>query len=119
MKNEQAFFSKIIINMISFAIIAYLFSGVHIDNFLTLIAIAVLFGILTAFLKPVLTIITLPLSMTTFGIFYLILNGFYLWITQALVRGFVIYSFGTAIWAAVMLSIVSFLIEYLFFKHER
>lgn len=119
MKNEQAFFSKIIINMISFAIVAYLFAGVHINNFLTLIAISVLFGILTAFLKPMLTIITLPLSMTTFGIFYLVLNGLYIWITQALVKGFGIDDFGTAIWAAIVLSLVSFIIEYLFFKKER
>jgi len=119
MRRESVFLTKIIINMIAFAIVASLFSGVIIDNLVTLIAVSVLFGILNAFLKPFLTIVTLPITVTTFGIFYLILNAFYVWITQAVVKGFVVHSFATAFWAAIVLSVVSFFIEMIFFNQDN
>jgi uncharacterized membrane protein YvlD (DUF360 family) len=54
----------------------------------------------------------------TFGIFYLFINGFMVWLTSTLVRGFIIADFATAFWAAIFLSLISWLAEMIFFKRD-
>jgi len=116
---EISFFIKIIVNLLAFAIIGLFFKGVHIDGVFTLIAISVLFGLLNAFVKPFLTIITIPITALTFGFFYLMINGFMVWFTSYLIPGFIIDSFGTAFWAAIFLSIISWLIEMVLIKRHE
>lgn len=116
---EMTFFIKIMVNLIAFAIVGTLFSGINIDGFFTLIAIAVLFGILNAFVKPFLTVITIPITAFTFGIFYLFLNGFMVWLTSFLITGFTIQDFATAFWAAIVLSVTSWLLEMILVRHRE
>ncbi|MDZ7822035.1 MAG: phage holin family protein [Candidatus Marinimicrobia bacterium] len=115
----MTFFIKIMVNLFAFAIVGTLFKGIYIDGFFTLIAIAVLFGILNAFVKPFLALITIPITALTFGIFYLFINGFMVWLTSFLIPGFVIHNFATAFWAAIMLSITSWLLEMILIKHHE
>lgn len=117
MKN-YSFFTKIIINLIAFTIIGTMFKGIHIDGLFTLIAMSVLFAILNALVKPFITIITLPITAMTFGIFYLIINGFMVWFTSTLIAGFTIANFATAFWASILLSMVSWLAEMIFFRRD-
>ncbi len=117
MKNVS-FLTKIIVNLIAFTIVGTMFKGVHIDGIFTLIAISVLFGLLNAFVKPLLTIITIPLTAITFGIFYLFINGFMVWLTSVLISGFTIAGFSTAFWSAIFLSLISWLAEMIFFKRD-
>jgi len=117
MKNVS-FLTKIIVNLIAFTIVGTMFKGIHIDGIFTLIAISVLFGILNAFVKPFLTIITIPLTAMTFGIFYLFINGFMVWLTSFLISGFTIANFSTAFWSAIFLSLISWLAEMIFFKRD-
>lgn len=113
---ELSFFIKIIVYLLAFTIVETLFTGVRINGFFTLIAVGVLFGLLNAFVKPVLVLLTLPLTAFTFGLFYLFINTFMLWLTSALLPGFEISDFATAFWAAIILSISIWLIEMLFLK---
>lgn len=89
----------------------------QINGFFTLIAVGVLFALLNAFVKPVLVLLTLPLTVLSFGFFYLFINGFMIWLTSVLLPGFTIASFSTAFWAAIFLSITSGLIELIFLQH--
>jgi len=114
---ELSFFIKIIVYLVAFAIVATLFRGVHIQGFFTLIAVGVLFALLNAFIKPLLVLLTLPLTAVTFGLFYFFINGFMVWLTSALLPGFVIDSFATAFWAAIFLSFISWIIEMIFLQH--
>ena len=113
-----SFLTKIIVNLIAFAVIGTMFKGIHIEGVFTLIAISVLFAILNTLVKPFITIITLPVTAMTFGIFYLFINGFMVWLTSTLISGFTIASFGTAFWAAIWLSLISWLAEMIFFKRD-
>ena len=117
MKNYP-FFTKIIVNLIAFTVVGTMFKGIYIDGLFTLIAISVLFAILNALVKPIITIITIPLTAMTFGIFYLIINGFMVWLTSTLIAGFSIASFGTAFWASIFLSLISWLAEMIFFRRD-
>ena len=116
---ELTFFIKIVVNLFAFAIVGTLFKGIYIDGFFTLIAIAVLFGILNAFVKPFLTVITIPITALTFGVFYLFINGFMVWLTSFLIPGFVVRDFGTAFWAAIVLSLTSWLLEMILVRRHE
>lgn len=118
MKNIS-FFTKIVINLIAFTIVATMFRGIHIDGIFTLIAISVLFAFLNALVKPLITIITIPITVMTFGLFYLIINGLMVWLTSTLINGFTISNFGTAFWASIFLSLISWLAEMIFFGRDE
>ncbi len=115
---NYSFFTKIVVNLIAFTIIGTMFKGIHIDGIFTLIAMSVLFAILNALVKPFITIITLPITAMTFGIFYLVVNGFMVWLTSSLIHGFTIVDFATAFWASIFLSLVSWLAEMIFFRRD-
>ena len=115
---HASFLTKIIVNLIAFAVIGTMFKGVHIEGIFTLIAMSVLFAILNSLVKPFITIITLPVTAMTFGIFYLFINGFMVWLTSTLINGFTIASFATAFWAAIWLSLISWLAEMIFFRRD-
>ncbi len=108
------FLIKVVVNILALVVVSSLFDGIIINNILTLLAVAVVMGILNSIIKPILMIITLPFTVATFGIFLLIINGFVLWLASALINGFTIVSFGVAIWGALALSIISMIVENMF-----
>lgn len=73
----------------------------------TLIVTALILGILNAILRPILLIITLPITILTFGLFALVINGIVLALTSVLIPGFIVYGFWSAVFGAIIISIVS------------
>ena len=67
-------------------------------------------AILNAVVRPVLVLVTLPLTFVTLGLFLLVLNAFCLWLTAVIVPGFVVTSFGAAFLGALLISVVSWLL---------
>jgi putative membrane protein len=94
---------------LALAITAHLVSGVHVDSWPALFIAGILLGVVNAVVKPVLAILTLPITVLTLGLFYLIVNGVCFALAAALSPGFRIDSFGSAILGALVLSIVSWL----------
>jgi len=98
---------QLLINAIAFYITAYVIPGVTISGWPTLLVVAVLWGILTIFLKPILVILTLPINILTLGLFTFVINAILLLITSSFVPGFKVDGFGTAILAAIVLAIIN------------
>ena len=98
---------SIICNAIGLYIVAGFVPGITVDSTTTLIIAAVVIGLVNAFLKPILQIISLPISIITLGLFALVINAFCLGIAAFLVPGFHIDGILTAIIAALILSIIS------------
>lgn len=97
-----------ILNTLALFVVAYLLDPhIHYRSWVTLAIAALVLGLLNAIVRPVLFLLTLPLTILTLGLFLLVLNAVMLEITSALVPGFRIESFGWAIVAAVVLAIVS------------
>ena len=88
-------------------VLAFLFRGIVIDGVLAAIVAAVVLGLINVTLKPILQIISLPITFLTLGIFYLVVNGLMLMLVSALVPGFHVSSFGTAFFAAIILSLLN------------
>jgi putative membrane protein len=76
-------------------------------DFLTLAIAALVLGLLNSIVRPILFVLTLPLTIVTLGLFLIVLNAMMLEITAAIVPGFVIESFGWAMIGALVLAIVS------------
>jgi putative membrane protein len=93
---------------------ASIIHGIRYDTAGSLIGAALLLGILNAFVRPVLLILSAPLILLTLGFFVLVLNGLMLLFVPNLVSGFHVDSFGSAFWGAIIISIVSWMLSAFF-----
>lgn len=100
-------FGYLIINTAALLITAYLIPGFTVVNLQAAIIAAVVIGIINTFIKPILQLITLPITILSLGLFALILNIVLLMAAAAITPGFDIDSFMTAILGSIVLSLVS------------
>ncbi|WP_010532133.1 phage holin family protein [Lentibacillus jeotgali] len=103
---------SIFLNAVALIVVAQLFSSFQLDGFGTALLASVILGILNAIVKPILVVLTLPITLVTLGLFLFVINAITLMITQAIMdESFVIGGFGTAIIAAVVISILNLLLN--------
>ena len=88
--------------------------GVRYDNTASLILAALLLGILNAFVRPLLLILSAPLILLTLGLFILVVNGLMLLIVPSFVPGFHVNGFWSAFWGAIVIGIVSWFLSAFF-----
>ncbi len=88
--------------------------GIRYDTVASLIGASLLLGILNAFVRPVLLILSAPLILLTLGLFILIVNGLMLLLVPHIVIGFQVDSFWSAFWGAIVISIVSWILSAFF-----
>lgn len=85
---------------------ATLLPGAEIDSFVTAIPVAIVLTVFNALLKPLLVLLTIPVTIVTFGLFLFVINGLIIWWISGLFKGFSIDSFGWAIIFSLLLSII-------------
>ena len=88
-----------------------LVGGVQVSSYTTLAVAALVIGFVNALVKPILVILSLPLTIVTLGLFYLVVNGVCLMLAAAIVPGFTVSSWGSAILGALVLSIIGWLLN--------
>lgn len=98
-----------LVTSLTIMMIPYLVSGVHVNGFGAAVAAAAVLGILNVLVKPILFVLTLPITVFTLGIFYFVLNAILFKWVGALVSGFGVDSFGSAFLASLIVSFVSWL----------
>jgi len=105
---------KFIIKILITALVAYLLSrllsGVHIINYWTAIVFALVLAVLNYTVKPILAILTFPITIVTLGLFLLVLNALVVWMASGLVSGISIDSFWWALLFSLILSAASYLL---------
>lgn len=89
---------------------SHVFSGIRFATTSSLIVSALLLGFANAIVRPLLVILTLPLTLVTLGFFLLVINALMLMLVSSLVRGFTIAGFWTAFFASVFIAVLSFVI---------
>ena len=87
--------------------LSYILSGVHIDSFVTALIIALVLAILNALVKPILIILTLPITIITLGLFLFVINALIILLCSKMVSGFSVDGFWWALLFSILLSIVS------------
>ena len=105
--NLAGFFIQWGITAISLWVASLLFNGIRFSSTSALIISALLLGFANAVLRPLLVILTLPLTLVTLGFFLLVINALILLLVAKVVRGFSISGFWTAFFASLFISILS------------
>lgn len=96
-----------IVSALFLYVLSFLFSGIAIDGVMAAIVAAIVLGLINSTIKPVLQFISLPITFLSLGLFYLVINGLMLMLVSALVPGFHVSGFGTAFFAAIVLSLLN------------
>lgn len=91
----------------------HIVSGIHYDGWVDLFVATLLLGLLNNFIKPLLMLLSLPLLIFTLGLFTLIINAVLLLIVSELVKGFHVDGFWSAFWGALVISLVTILLNHL------
>jgi putative membrane protein len=99
-----------VITAVALVVADWALPGVRIGSGLSLAIAAVVLGFVNALVRPLLVILTLPLTILTLGLFYLVVNGIAFALAAALVPGFTVSSLGSAIEGALIVSLVSWAI---------
>ncbi len=97
----------LILNALALLATAYIVPGFHVANFTSAILAAIVLGVVNTFIKPILSLISLPLTVITLGLFSFVINAVVLFIAAAVVRGLTIDGWVPAILGAIVLSVVS------------
>lgn len=96
-----------LINTLAVLVVAYLLEGVHLYSIEAAFVTALILGVVNATLKPILLILTLPISIITLGLFTFVINALMVLLTSAIVPGFKVDSFWWALLFSLVLSLVS------------
>ena len=102
-----------VLNAVALWVVDQLVQGISIADFPTLLWTAALLGLVNALIRPILLVVTLPLNILTLGLFTFIINAVMLLLVAALVPGFHVAGFLTALGGAVLLAIVGGLLSWL------
>jgi putative membrane protein len=98
---------RIIISAVVAFALSYILSGVHIQSFVTALILAVVLGLLNIFVKPLLIILTLPITIFTFGLFLFVINALIILLAAKFVNGFRVDGFWWALLFSLLLSILT------------
>jgi putative membrane protein len=101
---------------LSLWLVSFMFRGITFSNKQSLFIAALLLGFANAIVRPIFILLTLPLTLITFGFFLLVINALMLLLVAALVDGFKVSGFWTAFFASIMIAIFSFLIGLFIFQ---
>ncbi|MFH1335708.1 MAG: phage holin family protein [Candidatus Zixiibacteriota bacterium] len=115
----RRFILKWFVTTVSIFIVANLFHLIQFEDLKVLVLASLVLGILNVFVRPVLIFLTLPINILSLGLFTLIINAFLLYLASGLVPGFEINSFWKAFWAALLISLVSAMINFIIHKESN
>ena len=104
----------ILVTAVLLFVLGKLIDGIEVRDGKAALYGAIILGFANAFVRPILVILTLPVTILTLGLFLLVVNALMLMLAAAVVRGFEIEGFGAALWGAVGLAILNFLVGVLF-----
>ena len=97
---------KVLISALLVMVISHFIKGVFVENFTTSIIVAIVLGLLNVFIKPILVLFTLPVTLLTLGLFLLVINAILILLCAKIVGGFRVDSFFTALIFSIVLSLL-------------
>lgn len=92
----------------------YVVPGIHVNGFLTAVIVAAILGFLNMTVKPIVTLLTLPITIITLGLFSLVINALFFWFVATLVPSFSVANFIAAFWGALAVSVINWIMSKVF-----
>lgn len=102
---------RILISAVAVFIASKIIPGIVVSDFGTALIVAIVLGLLNAFLKPILVFLTIPITILTLGLFYLVINVLMVYLAAYLVGGFAVSGFIAALLFSFVVSIVTWIID--------
>jgi putative membrane protein len=102
-----------ILNALALMIVAYVVPGVIVRDPIVALVAALLLGLVNAVIRPILVLLTLPVTILTLGLFLLVINGLLFWAVSALLTGFVVRGFWAGVFGAFVYSLLTGLLSLL------
>ncbi|MBP9836907.1 MAG: phage holin family protein [Candidatus Pacebacteria bacterium] len=99
--------TKLLLTALTLLIVAEYIPGINIDGFYPAIIAAITIGLLNLFVRPILFILTLPITIVTLGLFMIVINASLFWFAASFIDGFSVDGFGYALLGSIIVSIVS------------
>ena len=107
------------INALALMLVAYLYSGVQVNGIVAALIAALVLGLVNAVIRPLLVILTLPVTILTLGLFIFVINAFMFWFVTEIVRGFTVSGFTAALIGSLMFSVISLVTNWLVFDKDK
>ena len=109
-------FIKLILTALAAILLAYWLPGINLDGLGVALTLAVVLGLLRLLVRPVLVLLTLPITVLTLGLFLFVINGIIIMMADSLISGFSVSGFGIGILFSLLLSIFQSVLYALFIK---
>ncbi len=103
--------AKWLLSAAALLFVASIYNGVQVTSFASALAAALVIGLLNLVVRPVLVVLTLPVTMVTLGLFLFIINAVMFWAAAWLLEGFGVRSFGAALLGSLIYSLIGILID--------
>lgn len=117
--NMMAFLAHWGVTSLSLWVASLMFHGISFSSKKSLFISALLLGLVNAVIRPVIIILTIPLTLITFGFFLLVINALMMLLVSALVPGFRVSGFWTAFFASIVVTVISLLVGMMVFQSEE
>jgi putative membrane protein len=108
-----------LINAAALFVLPYLVTSIEVKDSYVALIVALLLGLINAVIRPVLILLTLPVTIVTLGLFILVINALLFWFVASFVDGFHVAGFWSAFWGAIVYSLVSWAVSALLLKEPR
>ena len=96
-----------ILNAVTLLIVAYILPGIVVSSFWSAMLAAVVLGLINMLVKPLLILLTLPITIVTLGLFLLVINALMFWLAGSILKGFQVNGFWWAVGGALFYSVIS------------
>jgi putative membrane protein len=107
-----------LVNTLALVAVAYLMPSITVSSFTSALVAALILGLVNAIIRPVLVLLTLPVTVLTLGLWIFVINGLLFWFVGSFVPGFVVHGFWAGVIGSILFSIVSWLLSALVLKRR-
>src|SRR5919198_424376 len=98
-------------NALALLALPYIFTSIKVDSFVTALIVAVVLGLINTLIRPLIVLLTLPVTILTLGLFIFVINGLLFWAVGSLVPGFHVAGFWAGVFGAIVYSIISWILS--------
>jgi putative membrane protein len=100
-----------LLNAVALLAVAYLLPSIQVDSFGSALIAALVLGLVNALVRPLLVLLTLPVTLLTLGLFLLVINGLLFWAVGGILEGFEVGGFWSGVFGALLYSLISWLLS--------
>lgn len=107
-----------LVNTAALIAVAYLMPSIRVESFVSALVAALVLGLVNAVIRPLLVLLTLPVTILTLGLFILVINGLLFWFVGSFIQGFVVEGFWAGFFGAIVFSLISWLLSSVVLRTE-